>query len=98
MTKCVCFCPSTVEMRKFMQNNTVLKLGMAALMSVMMVACASNDTEDTATVVTPPPAATARPAADPNALTAEQIRARDAALAKRVFYFEFDRAELSQED
>jgi peptidoglycan-associated lipoprotein len=81
-----------------MQNNTVLKFGMAALMSVMMVACASNDTDDVANTTTPPPAATPRAADNNGGLTAEQIRQRDIALAKKVFYFEFDRAELSQED
>jgi peptidoglycan-associated lipoprotein len=83
-----------------MQNNTVIRLGMAALMSVMIAACQSNDTDDTAVTPTPPTAPAARPnAADANGgLTAEQIRQRDEALRQTVFYFEFDRAELSAED
>jgi peptidoglycan-associated lipoprotein len=86
-------------MRKFMQNNTVLKFGMAALMSVMMVACASNDTDDTtATTATPPPAARTTGTDGNGGLTAAEIARRDEALRKKVFYFEFDRAELSQED
>ena len=82
-----------------MQNNTVKKLGMAALMSVMMVACQSSNTDDTAVATTTPPPAARPNAADNNGgLTAAQIAARDAALRKTVFYFEFDRAELSAED
>jgi peptidoglycan-associated lipoprotein len=73
---------------------------MAALMSVMMVACQSNDTDDTtAGTTTPPPAAASTTGAgNTGGLTAEQIRLRDIALAKKVFYFEFDSAELSAED
>ncbi|MES2624281.1 MAG: peptidoglycan-associated lipoprotein Pal [Pseudomonadota bacterium] len=81
-----------------MQNNTVLKLGMAALLSVMMTACASNDTEDTAAPVTATPAASTSGAGNGSGLSAAEIAKRDAALAKKVFYFEFDRAELSAED
>ena len=83
-----------------MQINTALKLGMAALVSVMMAACASNDISDTtlATTGTTPAVARTSGADNNGGLTAEQIRARDAALAKTIFYFEYDRAELSQED
>jgi peptidoglycan-associated lipoprotein len=82
-----------------MQNNVVLKFGMAALMSVMMVACQSNDTDDTTAAPTTPTAAPSTSGAgNTGGLTAAQIAARDKALATKIFYFEFDRAELSAED
>jgi peptidoglycan-associated lipoprotein len=82
-----------------MHNNTFLKLGMTALLSVMLVACQSSDTDDTAAVTpTPPPAARPQPASNTGGLSAAEIAARDRALAKKVFYFEFDRDELSAED
>jgi peptidoglycan-associated lipoprotein len=84
-----------------MQNKTVLKLGMAALMSVMLVACQTKATDDTSTQQTAPsttPAATPRAVDANGGLTAAQIAARDNALRKTVFYFEFDRAELRAED
>ena len=82
-----------------MQYNTVLKLGMAALLSVMMVACASNDAEE-ATAVTPATTnnANASGAGNAGGLSAAEIAARDAALAKKIFYFEFDKSDLSAED
>ena len=82
-----------------MQNNTVLKLGMAALLSVMMTACASNDTDDTtANTTAPAPAANTAGANNGSALSAAELERQRQALAKKVFYFEFDGAELSAED
>ena len=81
-----------------MQNNTVLKFGMAALMSVMMVACASNDTDDVATPITPAPVANTTGAGNNSGPSAAELERQRVALAKKVFYFEFDRDELSQED
>jgi peptidoglycan-associated lipoprotein len=85
-------------MRKIMQNNTILKFGMTALLSVMLVACQSNDTTDEAAPVTPTTSANTQGAGNTGGLSAAEIAARDRALAKKVFYFEFDRAELSAED
>ena len=79
-----------------MQNSGFIKLGMAALLSVMMVACQSTEE-----------AADTTPAANNNANSSgvgnnagpsAQELARQAALAKTKFYFEFDKADLSQED
>ncbi len=81
-----------------MQNNTILKFGMTALMSVMLVACQSNDTDDTAATTTPPPAASSQGTGNNGGLSAAEIAARDRALAQTIFYFEFDSAELSTED
>ena len=81
-----------------MQNNVVLKFGMAALMSVMMVACQSNDTEDTTAATTTPAAAASTAAGNSGGLSAAELERQRQALAKKVFYFEFDRAELSAED
>lgn len=81
-----------------MQKTVVLKVGVAALLSVMMVAC--QQTKEAPAAAAPaaqPPAANSN-AARPNAgPSAEELR-RQAALAKKVFYFEFDKADLSQED
>lgn len=82
-----------------MRIHSVFQFGAAALLSVMMVACKSTDD-----AVTPEPQVTAPRAAQPtpqqpsDGLTAEQRAARDAALAKKIFYFEFDRSDLSAED
>ena len=80
-----------------MQNQGFIKLGMVALLSVTMVACQS--TEEAATEAAPI-ANTATPSAanTGDGLTAEQRAARDRALAKTKFYFEFDKSDLSQED
>jgi peptidoglycan-associated lipoprotein len=80
-----------------MQNQGFIKLGMVALLSVTMVACQS--TEEAATEAAPV-ANTATPSAanTGDGLTAEQRAARDRALAKTKFYFEFDKSDLSQED
>src|SRR5688572_13710304 len=81
-----------------MQKNTIVKLGMTALLSVMLVACQSNDTADTATTPTTPTQPTSNAGNTGNTLTAAEIAARDKALAQTIFYFEFDSSELSTED
>lgn len=84
-----------------MQFNSVSKLGMAALLSVMMAACSSTDTEAPITEDNLAPAntggAVARPV-NPDGLTDAQRLEQERALAKTIFYFEFDRADLSAED
>ncbi|HWK55204.1 MAG TPA: peptidoglycan-associated lipoprotein Pal [Hyphomicrobiales bacterium] len=79
-----------------MQNN-VIKLGVAALLSVMMVACSSTDTDGTDTAPTTAPSASTQGAGNSGALSQEELR-RQAALAKTIFYFEFDKSELRPED
>jgi len=79
-----------------MQNN-VIKLGVAALLSVMMVACSSTDTDGTDTASTGTGAATTSGATNSGQPSAEEL-ARQRALAKTVFYFEFDKSDLSAED
>ncbi len=80
-----------------MQNQGFIKLGLVALLSVGLVACQS--TEEAATAAAPAAApATASAANTGDGLTAAQRAARDAALAKTKFYFEFDKSDLSQED
>jgi peptidoglycan-associated lipoprotein len=80
-----------------MQNNVILKMGMAALLSVMMAACSSTDTEGTAdTGANTGTSASTAGANTSGQLTAEE-RARQAALAMTVFYFEFDKSDLTQE-
>jgi len=78
-----------------MQNN-MIKLGVAALLSVMMAACSSTDTDGTANTNTNAGANTAG-AGNNNQLSAEELR-RQEALRKTVFYFAFDSSELSAED
>lgn len=79
-----------------MQNN-VIKLGVAALLSVMMVACSSTDTDGTDTTTTTAPSASTQGTGNSGSLSQEELR-RQAALAKTVFYFEFDKSDLSAED
>ncbi len=80
-----------------MQTNTVLKLGITALLSVTIAACSSNDTDGSAgteTVSTTPPA-TSAPVNNPQPTAAELEQQR--LMATRIFYFEFDRSDLSAE-
>jgi peptidoglycan-associated lipoprotein len=79
-----------------MHTNTVLKLGIAALLSVTMAACSSNDTDASAgteTVSTPSATTQAAPRNQPTAEEMEAERQRNIT----VFYFEFDRSDLSAE-
>ncbi len=90
-----------------MQTNKFLKLGAVAFFAVILAACQSStdDMDDDMGGMDDSSmnnnantgGGNAMPA-DPNAgMTAAQIRARDNALATTVFYFEFDRADLSAE-
>jgi peptidoglycan-associated lipoprotein len=80
-----------------MQNNVFLKLGMAALLSVTMAACSSTDTDGAADAdANANRPAQAQPANNGGTLTAEE-RARQEALRMTVFYFEFDKSDLTQE-
>lgn len=82
-----------------MQLNSVSKLALAALLSVMMAACSSTDTDGTETASTAPAGGNAiSTPANADGLTDAQRIERDRALAKTVFYFEFDRSDLSAED
>jgi peptidoglycan-associated lipoprotein len=85
-----------------MQLNSVSKLAMAALLSVMMAACSSTDTDGTETeaanIVQPTPSTAVTTAVDSDGLTPAQRLLRDEALQKTTFYFEFDRSDLSAED
>jgi peptidoglycan-associated lipoprotein len=79
-----------------MQINSVIKLGLIALLSVTMAACSSTEEEgpaDTTSTNTGggAPAATTNPAAE----AAERERQR--LLAITTFYFEFDKSDLSIE-
>ena len=88
-----------------MHIQNVFKVGMAVVMALTLVACASSDTEDTADSSDTGPATVsnqgstpARPqAADNDGLTPAQRLERDNALQMRVFYFDFDRSDLRPE-
>jgi peptidoglycan-associated lipoprotein len=92
-----------------MQTYKVFKLGMALLLSLTLMACASSDTDDmgdtsesmesSSDTSTPNggSSATSSGAGDNGGLTASQVRERDNALGMTVFYFEFDRSDLSAE-
>ena len=76
-------------------QTTVAKLGVAALLTVMMAACSSTDTDGTETTEQAPvaQAAPARTNTGPTAAELEQERLRNIT----VFYFEFDKSDLNQE-
>jgi peptidoglycan-associated lipoprotein len=88
-----------------MQTQNVFKLGMAVLLALTLAACASSDTEDMPdssdtdtsqpTTRTPAPANPSPVVND--GLTNAQRLERDNAMAMTVFYFEFDRSDLSAE-
>tara|TARA_R110000772_G_scaffold209960_9_gene320529 strand:- start:283 stop:810 length:528 start_codon:yes stop_codon:yes gene_type:complete len=86
-----------------MHTNKFLKLGMIAVFAVFLAACQSSaddmsEPADTSMDRAPASApAVTRPADTSGGLTPAQIRERDTALATTVFYFEFDRADLSAE-
>lgn len=78
-----------------MQINSILKFGIAALLSVTMAACSSTEEEGPATT-TAAPAATSTGAGNnsgPSATELEEQRLR----AITTFYFEFDKSDLSTE-
>lgn len=90
-----------------MQTQNIFKLGMALMLSLTLAACASSDTEDMAdsgdmgdsdsnSTQASTPARTT-PTNNNGGLSASEMRERDNALAMTVFYFEFDRSDLSAE-
>lgn len=86
-----------------MQINKFLRLGLIVVSAMIIAACQSSTddmSEPDTSMDTPAPApapAVTRPAGNADGLTAAQIRERDTALATTVFYFEFDRSDLSAE-
>jgi len=88
-----------------MQTQNVFKLSMAVLFSLTLAACASSDTEEMADddmsdgsmSSTGSSGSATTSGADNDGLTPAQRMERDNALAMSVFYFEFDRSDLSAE-
>ena len=88
-----------------MQTDKLLKLGMAVVLTLTLAACASSDTEEMpetddgmdSSSTSTTTSATTTPTGNTGGLTAAQMRERDQALATTVFYFEFDRSDLSAE-
>lgn len=88
-----------------MQTQNVFKLSMAVLLSLTLAACASSDTEEMADddmsdgsmSSTSSSGSATTSGADNDGLTPAQRMERDNALAMSVFYFEFDRSDLSAE-
>lgn len=86
-----------------MRFERVSKITVAALLSIMMAACSSTDTTNDSSDTSmaneqPQTTATTRPAEMSDGLTASERAERDAALTKTVFYFEFDKSDLSADD
>lgn len=79
-----------------MQNFGFMKLGLAALLTVSMVACKSTD--EAAGEQTAAPSNTNSNAANTSNQPSAAELARQRALAKTVFYFDFDKSDLKQED
>jgi len=89
-----------------MQTQNVFKFGMAVILTLTLAACASSDTEemtdedmggsDSSSMGSNSGSAQTS-GADSNGLTRAQQMERDNALATTVFYFEFDRSDLSAE-
>ena len=88
-----------------MQTQNVFKVGMAVLLTLTLAACASSDTEDMGDVDTGMTSSSSTSGGSASSsgvdtnggLSAAQVRERDNALAMTVFYFEFDRSDLSAE-
>jgi peptidoglycan-associated lipoprotein len=95
-----------------MQTNKVFKLGMAVLFTLTLAACASTDTEESGGSDGSDSSgnsstgnngnggggsATSSGTGSNAGLTPLQIRERDQAMDTNVFYFEFDRSDLSAE-
>jgi len=89
-----------------MQTFKAFKLGMALLMVMALASCASSDTEDMSessdtgmgsSSNTGSGSATSNAADMGDGLTARERQQRDDALSMTVFYFEFDRSDLSAE-
>lgn len=84
-----------------MRKNTIARLGMGALLSIVLSACSSSsgtstDEADDANAIQNTPVQP-QVSAGPTPAELEQQRLRDAALATRVFYFDFDQSELKPE-
>lgn len=79
-----------------MQNNSVFKLGLVALLSITMAACSSTEEEGPATDTGAATGATTGGAGAGDTRTAEQIE-QDRLRAITTFYFEFDKSDLSAE-
>jgi peptidoglycan-associated lipoprotein len=88
-----------------MQTFKAFKLGMALMMAIALASCASSDTEDMSdssdmgmeSSSSSSSSATSNAADMGDGLTARERQQRDDALAMTVFYFEFDRSDLSAE-
>ena len=90
-----------------MQTFKAFKLGMALMMAIALASCASSDTEDmsdssdmgmeSSSSAASSSSATSNAADMGDGLTARERQQRDDALAMTVFYFEFDRSDLSAE-
>jgi peptidoglycan-associated lipoprotein len=90
-----------------MQTFKAFKLGMALMMAIALASCASSDTEDmsdssdmgmeSSSSTVSSSSATSNAADMGDGLTARERQQRDDALAMTVFYFEFDRSDLSAE-
>jgi len=80
-----------------MQITNVSKISMVVLLSVFMTACSSSNTDGAATEAGAGSGANASGAGNQTQLSQAELE-RQAALAKKVFYFEFDRSDLSAED
>ena len=85
-----------------MRFQNMIHIGAVALLSVTMVACKSKDTtaNQTTTPTQAPVATQSTPDTGPPPKTPEQLRQEQMktdALAKTVFYFEFDKSDLSAE-
>jgi peptidoglycan-associated lipoprotein len=77
-----------------MQNNSVFKLGMVALLSVTMAACSSTEEEGPAANTGLNNNTNTTPANTNPGLSAEEQRLADLR-AMTTFYFEFDKSDLT---
>jgi peptidoglycan-associated lipoprotein len=88
-----------------MQTEKIFKFGMAMLLTLTLAACASSDTDETSgsdvidssNSSSGSGSATSSGAGGSSSLTTAQMEERDAAMDTTVFYFEFDRSDLSAE-
>lgn len=81
-----------------MQIMNVSKISMVVLLSVFMTACSSRNTDTAATDTGTGTSTANTTGTGGNQQLSQAELERQAALAKRIFYFEFDRADLSAED
>ena len=76
-----------------MRFSNVVQFGAVVIMSVTMVACKSTD--DMAEPMPEQAAPVAQTPAGPSAAERAETARREAALATKIFYFEFDKSDLS---